>query len=174
MSATAVTTEVVTVLGVLGIGSILGQYVASSKDRRETRARVLTALAAVESARWAGLSEKTPIEFETSLREFHTAALIGRVPRDAAWEYAVLAQAARWVSQENSEHDPDPGGGIDTYLAQATREAARAIAVIAWSSAPTHTWHWRRAKKRIDEALTKLQSDSTRKAVSRSREHGFM
>jgi len=36
MSAAAVTTEIVTVSAVLGVGSILGQYVASSKDRRET------------------------------------------------------------------------------------------------------------------------------------------
>ena len=34
MTSTAVITEVVAVLGVLGVGSILGQYVGSAKDRR--------------------------------------------------------------------------------------------------------------------------------------------
>jgi hypothetical protein len=137
---------------------------------------VLTALADAESARWAGPDLKTSAEFQISLREFHTAALVARLPRGAVWEYAVLAQAARWVSQESWERDPDPdtGGGIDGYLAEATPEAARALAVIAWSSRPTHDWRWRRAKRRIDQILTKLQSIATKRAVSRSREHGFM
>jgi hypothetical protein len=63
MSAAAVTAEIVTALGVLGVGSVLGQYVASSKDRRETRARVLTALADAESARWVDPDSKTRAEF---------------------------------------------------------------------------------------------------------------
>jgi hypothetical protein len=75
MSAATVTTEIVTVLGVLGVGSILGQYVVSSKDRRETRARVLTALADAESARWVGPDSKTRAEFQTSLRESQTAVM---------------------------------------------------------------------------------------------------
>jgi hypothetical protein len=37
-----------------------------------------------------------------------------------------------------------------------------------------HTWRWRRAKKRIDELLAKLQSPETRNAVERSRDNGFM
>ena len=94
MSAATVTTEIVTVLGVLGVGSIPGQYVASSKDRRETRARVLTALADAESARWVGPDSKTRAKFQTSLHELQTAALVARPPRGAVWEYAVLAQAA--------------------------------------------------------------------------------
>jgi len=59
MSAAAVTTEVVAVIGVLGVGSILGQYVGSSKDRREARAGVLSALAETESGRWVGPDSKT-------------------------------------------------------------------------------------------------------------------
>jgi hypothetical protein len=92
------------------------------------------------------------------------------------WEYAVLAQAARWLSEEEWDQtgDPETGGGIDAYLANATREAARAIAVIAWSPAPMHTWRWHRAKKRINVLLAKLQSAQTRSAVKRSRDNGFM
>jgi len=93
-------------------------------------------------------------EFQTSMRKLQTAALVARLPRDAVWEYAVLAQAARWLSEEEWERtgDPETGGGIDGYLAEAAREAARAVAAIAWSPAPMHTWRWRRAKKRVDDS----------------------
>jgi hypothetical protein len=42
------------------------------------------------------------------MRTLQTAALIARLPRDVVWEYAVLAQTARWVSEQNWERDPDP------------------------------------------------------------------
>jgi hypothetical protein len=74
MSAAAVTAEVVAVLGVLGVGSILGQYVGSAKDRREARAGVLSALADTESSRWLGPDSKTTLgEFQTSMRKLQTA-----------------------------------------------------------------------------------------------------
>jgi hypothetical protein len=110
------------------------------------------------------------------MRKLQTAALIARLPRDAVWEYSVLGQAARWSSDEAWERDADPdwGGGIDGHLAGAVREAARAVAVMAWSPTLLHTWRWRRAKKRIDEHLTKLQTPETRDRVKRSRDQGFM
>jgi hypothetical protein len=40
-------------------------------------------------------SKIAPAEFQTAMRKLETAALIARLPRDAVWEYAVLAQAAR-------------------------------------------------------------------------------
>lgn len=178
MTSTAVITEVVAVLGVLGVGSILGQYVGSAKDRRQARAGVLSALANTESGRWSGPDPKMSLdEFQTSLRELQTAALIARLPRDAVREYAVLAQAARWVSQESWEQAAEPvdgSWGIDAHLAQGVREAARAITVMAWTSRPTHAWRWRRAQHRIDQILTKLQSKETKDAVDRARRTGFM
>jgi hypothetical protein len=83
MPTAAVTTEIVTVLACLGSDQSWVKYVASSKDRHETRARVLTALADAESARWVGADSKTHAEFQTSLRELQTAALVARLPRDA-------------------------------------------------------------------------------------------
>src|ERR1035441_3922380 len=141
MSAAAVTTEIVTALGVLGVGSVLGQYLASSKDRRETRARVLTAFADAESVRWVDPDSKTRAEFQTSLRELQTAALVARLPRGAVLEYAVLAQAAHRECEVSWERNS--AGEIDARLADATREAARARADIAWSSMLMHNWRWR-------------------------------
>lgn len=43
---------VVSVLGVLGIGSVIVQWAAADKDRRVARAAVLKELQAVEDARW--------------------------------------------------------------------------------------------------------------------------
>lgn len=176
MSATTIITEVVAILGVLGVGSILGQYVGSSKDRREARAGVLSALAEVESGRWVGANSKTPDEFRSSLRSLQTAALIARLPRDAVWEYAVLGQAARWLSDEQWEREPDPelGGHINGYLAEAVREAARAIVVMAWAPTLMHRRQWHLAKKRIDESLARVQTEATKDEVKRSRAQGFM
>jgi hypothetical protein len=91
-------------------------------------------------------------------------------------EYAVLAQAARWLSGDEWDRtaNPELGGGIDAHLADAVREAARTIAVIAWSPTLVHKWRWRRAKKRINELLTRLQSEETTNAVQRSRANGFV
>jgi hypothetical protein len=179
MSSTTLITDVVAILGVLGVGSALGQYVGSSKDRREARAGVLSALAETESGRWANLDANPGgAEFQVSMRKLQTAALIARLPRDAVWEYGVLAQAARWQSQQqwddDDDKDPETGGGIDAHLSGAVREAARAIAVLAWSWVPLHIWRWRLAKKRINEHLAKLQGPGTKDAVMRSRDHGFM
>jgi len=45
---------ITSLMGALGIGSVLGQYLSSTKERRSSRAGALQALGAVESARWAG------------------------------------------------------------------------------------------------------------------------
>lgn len=176
MSTAAVVSEVVSVLGAIGLGSVLGQYLASSKDRREARARVLSAIAEVEESRWVGEGNATAAEFQTALRNLQTAALIARLPRDAVFEYGALAQAARWLSQETWDRtiEPELGGGIDAHLADATREAARAISELAWSWGPTHERRWRRARKRIEQRLAKLQSDEATRSVERSREHNVM
>jgi len=176
MPATTVITEVVAILGVLGVGSILGQYIGSSKDRREARAGVLTALADAESSRWVGPDAKTLDEFHSSMRKLQTAALIARLPRDAVEQYAVLGQAARWYSQTAWEQNPDPetGGRVEEHLAKAVEEAARAVAAIAWSPGLGRTWRWRRARKRVDEHLNNSTSKRTLNLVKRSRENGFL
>ncbi len=103
---------------VLGVGSILGQYIGSSKDRREARAGVLSALVDTESSRWVGPDSKTLDEFHSSMRKLQTAALIARLPRDAVEQYAVLGQAGRRSSQTVWERnaDPETGGGIEEHF----------------------------------------------------------
>jgi hypothetical protein len=177
VSTAVVVTDVVSVLGVLGLGSVLGQYLASSKDRREARARVLSALAQVEQSRWVGAHATASLaEFETALRDLETAALVARLPRSSVLEYEVLAQSARRLSAEDWDRtvDPETGGGIDAYMADATREAARTIAELAWSWGPTHRWRSHRSKKRVDRLVARLQSEDTVRALERSRDHGIV
>jgi hypothetical protein len=172
----AAISSTVALLGALGAGSVLGQYVGSAKDRREARANVLAALAQTESTRWAGEDTASESEFLNAMRTLQTAAFVARLPRGMVWEYAALTQAARWLSVEEWDRtgDPEFGGGIDAYLADAVREAARAIAVVTWSSRLTHRWRWLSAKKRIGGLLTKLQSAETKRAVQRSKDTGFL
>lgn len=171
MSAASVVGEIVSVVGALGLGSVLGQYLASSKDRREVRARVLSAIAEVEESRWVGEGTATSAQFQAALRNLQAAALVARLPRHAVREYAVLAQAARWLSQEEWDRlgDPEIGGGIDARLSDATREAAKAVAELVWSWKATHKWRWRRSKRRIKQDLAKLQSDDANRSIERSR-----
>jgi hypothetical protein len=172
----AVIGDAVAVLGVLGVGGILGQYVGSSKDRRESRASVLSALAETQSLRWMGPGSASAADFQTAMRTLQTAAFIARLPRDAVWEYAVLTQAARWLNEEewNKTRDSETDYGIDAYLAAAVREATRTISVITWSPVLMRRWRWRSAKKRIDALLTKMQSNETKNAVKRSRDTAFL
>lgn len=171
MSVSAMLSQVAGVTGALGIGSVFGQYVASSKDRQGARAGVLSALGDAEATRWLLPGDAGWDDFPADVRKLQTAALIARFPRDAVLEYSVLAQAARWVVEENLERS---GGdrenvGIDSYLSEAKGEATRVIAAIAWSQRLTHSWRWRLAKRRIERSLTQLQTPETKEAVERAR-----
>lgn len=87
---------VVSVVGALGIGSFIGQYLIGSQQRRQVRSEVLKHLSDAETARWAG--ESTPIpNFTESMRELETAALIARVPRRAVAHYKMFAHCAKWL-----------------------------------------------------------------------------
>lgn len=124
---------VVALIGALGIGSIVGQYVAGAGQRRQTRAEVLRALGRVESARWAGPDEPE-VPFRQAIRELETAALLARLPRDLIVHYKVLAQAGHWLSTESWDEYPDPefGGGIEGHFADVIWDAAADVSQLAW------------------------------------------
>jgi hypothetical protein len=58
----------VPLLGALGIGSLIGNYVGAGKARREVRSAVLSALATTENTRWAGQSRTGQPPFRTAAR----------------------------------------------------------------------------------------------------------
>ena len=127
-------TLVISLLGALGLGSVVGQYVASMAERRGVRAAALGALASTENARWSG-EGRANVSFPEAARSLESAALVARLPRRAVTQYLTLAYAASWLSHESWEHDPDPeyGGGINTELANVVRRSATLLTDLAWA-----------------------------------------
>jgi hypothetical protein len=128
---------VVSLLGALGIGSVVGNYVGAGRARREVRSAVFKELAAVEGARWIGSTDTDWRAFRTAMHSVETSALVARIPRRAVQHYVVFAQAARQLSEESYEErggDEDMGaGGINGHFARDVSEAARILARLAWS-----------------------------------------
>lgn len=129
-----IATAAVSVISSLGIGTVMGQWVAGGKERREVRARALAALAEVESARWANLSE-SPEAFTSAVRDLQTAMLVARLPREPTRAYIALATVGRWKSVESFERNPDAehGGGINSKLADTVRDAAQLMSDVIWT-----------------------------------------
>jgi hypothetical protein len=137
---------VVSVLGALGVGSLIGQWVAGGKDRRAARAAVLDKLGAVEAARWYGTDRGADSEkLVAAVRELETAALIARVPRAAVVPYAQLAVAGLWhMHNEVERHDDEERAGLDLSISDAIHDAAEVVSRSAWS-APAIRWLWLRS-----------------------------
>jgi hypothetical protein len=148
---------VVSLLGALGVGSAIGQYVGAGRARREVRSAVLKQLAAVEENRWAyGPGHVDFMAFRASIRSLEAAALVARVPRRGVEHYVVLAQAARWITEENFEEgggDEDVGGWLAPDFGQLVSEAARTVSNVAWSP-----W-WKRIG--LSRRLKKLRTQVT-------------
>lgn len=120
-------------LGAAGAGAVINQYIARARERREVRATAMRALSRSEQARWAGGDDRDR-DFHSAAAELETASLIAGIPRPMVAQYLILADAARILSQESWDEDPDPefGGGINGALAETVRQAARFVADSAW------------------------------------------
>ncbi|WP_141797720.1 hypothetical protein [Nocardioides sp. SLBN-35] len=145
--------DVVSIVGALGVGSFIGQYLIGSQQRRQVRSDVLKHLSDAETARWAGGTTPAP-NFTESMRELETAALIARVPRRVIAHYKVFAYCARWLSQASWDDDPDPeyGGGINGEFADLVRAAAGEVSRVTWAPWWGRVGMKRRLAKRRTEA----------------------
>lgn len=124
--------DIISIVGALGIGSILGQYVGAGRQRRELRARVLAALRTCEMERWVDLSNPSEKPFIDLIRDFEAESLVARIPRKAVVEYASLSLAASWVSGDAAQDDEEGRGGIPSELSDVVREAATLITDLTW------------------------------------------
>lgn len=85
------------------------------------------------------------------LRDFQTAALIGRLPRQVVRTYVVLATASHWLSVEDAEENPDSefAGAINGGLDHLVRDVAPLLTDASWSTSGlrwlkrVHLRHWR-------------------------------
>ncbi|MCG5441309.1 hypothetical protein NIE79_001431 [Micromonospora sp. NIE79] len=166
--------SIVGALGTLGIGSILGQWLAGGKDRREAQARVLEALGKMEHSRWAPHGEKPA--FLESARALETAALLGRIPRGYVRFYLSLADAAHSLSYSSWNDYPDEdegGGGINSKFADLVREAARLLADVSWSGRIFRQLRFARRFNRLNAAVSAISEPEIRRVVDRSRQYAL-
>ena len=127
----------VTLLGTLGVGSVIGQYLSGGQQRREVRSRVLSALERVEDARWAS-EEATYRQFREAVQQLESAALVARVRRRVVSEYIFLAHVAWRVSVDDWDNNPglDEGrGGVPAHFSNEVNGAAGDVARCVW-----HPW----------------------------------
>jgi hypothetical protein len=129
--------EWVPLLGALGVGGAIGNYVGAGRSRREVRSAILQAIANTEKERWSKDPDGNDYsEFVIALRELETASLIARVPRDAVHHYVVLAEAARILSDDAVDFFPGDSsfwGPIDGYFDTLVRNSAAVLTRLAWS-----------------------------------------
>jgi hypothetical protein len=166
---------VVSVLGALGVGSVIGQWVAGGKDRRAARAAVLDKLGAVEAVRWyEGDRTADSEKLVAAIRELETAALVARVPRAAVVPYAQLAAGGLWYMHDEVERTggDDDMAALSWPVSDAIHGAAEIVSRAAWSPPAIRLfwlrgalWKNRRAVKAIDESRFVRALDYSRRSI---------
>lgn len=134
----------------LGIGGFLGQYLATSHERRAARADVLRALLGTERARWYD-TEGSAVTWERWLvacRDLRAAALVAGLPARAVDTYIGIADTARRESEVRWERNPDEefSPSISSESDALVQEAARLVSDLAWSPRRTRLTLKRRVK----------------------------
>jgi hypothetical protein len=156
---------IVSLIGTLGFGSVIGPWAGVSKDRKTSRAAVLKELANVEQLRWHVDAPK----LASAIRGLETAALIGRVPRSAVRPYVQLATAAMWIIQDEVEIDREPRltGEMDDVVI----DAAEIISDAAWSTSATR-WIWLRGRiDRLDRKVAKIDDVRIKGRIENARNY---
>lgn len=168
--------EWVPLLGALGIGSVIGNYVGAGRTRREVRSGVLKAIAKTETERWAGAPDsKDYPDFVSAVRDLETSALIARIPRHAMRHYLVLAEAARRLSDDAFDVQyPEEvlAGPIDGYFDDVVRDAAEILTRLAWRPWWTRVTLRRKLKNLRSRAASFDESDIKRRLASGQGAHG--
>jgi hypothetical protein len=147
--------EWVPLVGALGIGSVIGNWVGGGRARREVRSGILKALATTENKRYCkDPNWKDYPEFITAIRELETAALIARIPSPAVHQYVVFAEAARKLSEDSVQFFPGDEsffGRVDGYFDKLVRDSAEVLTQLAWSpwqARVTRRWNSWKLRKR--------------------------
>jgi hypothetical protein len=127
----------VPLLGALGVGSVIGNYVGGGRSRREVRSAIFKTVAEVETRRWSTDPDSADFPaFIAAVREMETATLIARIPRNAVQHYMILACTARGLSNDAVEFDPADHsfwGSIDSDFDTLVRDAAGVLTQHAWN-----------------------------------------
>lgn len=122
-------------LGSLGVGTTIGQYVAGGRDRREVRSSALTALSAVELARFV----PSPGTLHDAVRDLEAACLVARVSRVAVDRYtSSVYEMHRHCDLQDSGDDDigffiNPSDEESNELDRLARVSAEDIVALLWS-----------------------------------------
>lgn len=165
---------VASLVGALGVGSVLGQWLSGGRDRRAARAAVLDALREVETARWAPAKPEKPT-FVQATRELETAALLARIPRKYVRFYLHVADAAHTLSQQSWDDYPDEedgGGAISAVFADAVREAARLVTDVTWSPYVLRVRYPVRLA-RLDKTMNAIEDQQVKREIERARSYAL-
>lgn len=171
--------ELLQSLGAGGVAGGLVQYLSRSDERRRSRAHVREVLAQVESARWVHADQANNFRvIGDAIREFETAAMLARVPRDLVAVYSLAARAAHhysWASLEEEGPFADEdgtllGGGVDARLSEVVRDAGRLVTDYLWAPVSTRIRLARAVKtlhQRLEHASAERKQIATAVATAR-------
>ncbi|HMJ01340.1 MAG TPA: hypothetical protein VK506_00265 [Conexibacter sp.] len=125
--------------GALGgaiVSSIVAPLVTQRLDRRQSRAEVLRAIAAVERSRWGHIERD---QFLNAVIALRSAALVAGARRELTDRYIELCEQARSESEAGFETSGVPeDGSISRALVRSVSDAAEALVEHVWH--PWRTW----------------------------------
>lgn len=157
--------ELVQLAAAAGTGSLLTQYAGQGSERRRARAEVRDALMAVERMWWPySWSEDGPDD-ERSMyadkllaarRQFVSAALVARLPREAVLTYDHAAMAGREAAKVQLRKTGNVDGGVPLPLAECVDSALELATDLLW-----HPW-WTRLTYRKRLGALKQQIDDAK------------
>jgi hypothetical protein len=91
-------------VGSLGLGTVLGSWISGRRDRRAVQASVIRALEKVENARWFTSTNNSIDPVRTAVAELEETALRAGLPRQPVMLYSALAVASWRISEKDSDH----------------------------------------------------------------------
>jgi len=91
-------------IGSLGLGTVLGTWLSARRTRLDARADVIPAVEKVERTRWFSSSTDSIDMVRAAVLELEAAALRGCLPRKPVMLYAALAVASWRISEKDPDH----------------------------------------------------------------------
>lgn len=160
--------SLVSVLTALGIGSLLGTWVAGAKDRRAARADVAGALSVLEKKRFSDPDSDDLEEFREARRRLQTRALTANIPQEPVRVYLRAADFSHRVTS----HAVYPVPGVRDSRPMSMDEAREIVSEslsaawllggLVWSGPVTRRWKGRRfwsPSRRVENRLTRAMPE---------------
>lgn len=152
----------VALLAAFGLGSVFTALIASAREKRVARGRVLRAISELEELRWYRPNHRHASEAAGAVR---AEALVAKVPRTIVELYTSLALGAAKASENDwaKSENPDDffAGAISFKLSMLTRDAAQLMVDTVWR--PARSWRGRgQALRQLEERREGLEDDDRR------------